>query len=358
MVGRSSSTFLPVLSGVPQGSILGPTLFALFLNDITLGIDKYTNIVMYADDTKIWRQMDSLSDHLHLQRDIDYLFDCALKNKMKFHPSKCKVLMVSKFSPPLLHILPFVQFFYKMGDSILEYTETDKDLGILMNRTLNFTDHSNFPYGRANQRFGLLKRTCHFIHSIEKRRVLYLTMVRSLSEHCPIIWRPSSDTAVNRLESLQMRAIKWISKDFSVSYSSNKLLYFTHCKQLNILPIQLRFDYHDIKFLHLVVHNFSCIKLPSYLRLFDGSSRLRSTHLDHFSLVSDIKPNGIKSFSSKRGFAHTFFYRAHLSRNMLPLTLREIIHPSVVKSVFKSMLIGYIWEELTTTVLDSDDEHG
>ena len=212
VVGRSSSTFLPVLSGVPQGSILGPTLFVLFLIDITLGIDKDSKIVMYADDTKIWRQMDSLSDHLHLQRDIDYLFDWALKNKMKFHPSKCKVLMVSKFSPPppLLDILPFVQFFYKMGDSILEYTETEMDLGILMNRTLNFTDHSNFLYGRANQRFGLLKRTCHFVHSIEKKRVLYLTMVRSLFEHCPIIWRPSSDTAVNRLESLQMRAIKWI----------------------------------------------------------------------------------------------------------------------------------------------------
>ena len=117
-----------------------------------------------------------------------------------------------------------------------------------MNRTLNFTDHSNFLYGRANQRFGLLKHTCHFVHSIEKSRVLYLTMVRSLFEHCPIIWRPSSDTAVNMLESLQMRAIKWILKDFSVSYSSNKLLYFTHCKQLNILPIQLRFNYHDLKF--------------------------------------------------------------------------------------------------------------
>ena len=77
MVGRSSLTFLPVLSGVPQGSILGPTLFVLFLNDINFGIDKDTNIVMCADDTKIWRQMDSVSDHLHLERDIDYLFDWA-----------------------------------------------------------------------------------------------------------------------------------------------------------------------------------------------------------------------------------------------------------------------------------------
>ena len=56
VVGGPSSTFLPVLSGVPQGSIRGPTLFVLFLNDITLGIDKDTNIVIYAGDTKIWRQ--------------------------------------------------------------------------------------------------------------------------------------------------------------------------------------------------------------------------------------------------------------------------------------------------------------
>ena len=99
VVGGPSSTFLPVLSGVPQGSIRGPTLFVLFLNNITLEIDKDTSIVMSADDTQIWRQMNSLSDHLQLQRDIYYLFDWALKNKMKLHLSECKVLMVSKFSP-------------------------------------------------------------------------------------------------------------------------------------------------------------------------------------------------------------------------------------------------------------------
>ena len=67
-------------------------------------------------------------------------------------------------------------------------------------------------------------------------------------------------------------------------------------------------------------------------------------------------PRGFQGMEQgcKRGFAHTFFYRANLSWNRLPLTLQEIIRPSV----FKSMLIKYIWEELTTTVLDSDDEHG
>ena len=262
---------------------------------------------MYADDTKIWKQMAGINDHLQLQKVIDYLLDWAVKNKIKFHPSKCKVLMVSRFNPPPIDALPFIQFFYKMGDSTLSYTDSEKDLGILMNRTQNFSEHSNYSYNRANQRFGILKRTCHFVYSTPKRRVLYLNLVRSLLEHCPVIWRPSSDSAVNKLVNIH----KWINRDFSISYSSNNMLYFAHCKQINILPVQYRFDFYDLKLLHQIVYNFSCINLPAYF--YDGSSRLRSTHLDHLSLVSDILPVGTRSSSAKRGFANSFIYRAHLS---------------------------------------------
>ena len=95
-VGGSVLSELPVLSGVPQGSILGPIIFVLFLNDIVSGIHDGTNILMYADDTKIWRQMDSYDDYITLQLDINYLHDWSLNNKLKFHPYKYKVLMVSK----------------------------------------------------------------------------------------------------------------------------------------------------------------------------------------------------------------------------------------------------------------------
>ena len=223
VISSSTSSFLPVLSGVPQGSILGPTLFVLFLNDITSGLDKETKILMYADDTKIWRQINEYDDHLQLQKDVNYLLDWSVRNKMKFHPSKCKVLMISRFNPPLLDVLPCVQFFYSMGKSLLDYTESEKDLGIYMNRTQNFTEHTDYLYSRANQRLGLLKRTCHFVDSTPKRRILYLTMVRSIFEHCPVVWRPSSDSAVCKLESIQKRAVKWINKEqLSISYSSNK----------------------------------------------------------------------------------------------------------------------------------------
>ena len=353
VIGGFVSGVLPVLSGVPQGSILGPTLFVLFLNDIVQGLDLVTNVTMYADDTKIWRKMIENDDHLILQRDIDYLFDWAIRNKMRFHPSKCKVLMVSKINPPLIDILPFVQFYYTMEKKILDYVNSEKDLGVTMNRTLNFTEHANFLYSKANQRLGLLKRTCHFVGNTNKRRVLYLTMVRSIFEHCPVIWRPSSNTTINRFESLQKRAIKWINQDINNSYSSNEMLYHIHCKQLNILPIQFRFVYHDLKLFHLIIHNFSCIKLPAYMHFFQGGSRLRFTHLDHLSIVSDIVTRGQRvDATSKRGFNNSYFYRTHLMWNRLPLSLREIIRPSI----FKAKLIEYIWNEYISKPSDDSSD--
>ena len=92
---------------------------------------------MYADDTKIWRQVINCDDHLTLQADIKYPLDQALQNKMRFYPSKCKVFMASRFNPPLLHVdvITFTQFYYTMDNNILDYVRSEKDLGITMDRT-------------------------------------------------------------------------------------------------------------------------------------------------------------------------------------------------------------------------------
>ena len=348
VVNGSVSTCLSVLSGVPQGSILGPSLFVLFINDITTGLSSGTNIMLYADDTKIWREMVKDEDYYIIQRDIDYLLDWAMRNKMKFHPSKCKVLSVSNPTSysSFFNILPCVQYFYTMGDTILDYTDSEKDLGIVMNSTLNFNDHANLLYSKANQKLGMLKRNCYFVSDTNRRKVLYLTLVRSIFEHCPSVWRPQSNAVIARLESLQKRALKWIRNDMGVSYSVDDL-YHLHCKQLNILPIRFRFNYHDLKTLHLIVHGFSCVQLPAYLKFYSGSTRLRSSHLDHLSLVSDASPRGTSQPNSQRGFASSFFYRSHLMWNRLPLALREIIRPSQ----FKIQLLQYIWSD---QIFDSD----
>ena len=174
-------------------------------------------------------------------------------------------------------------------------------------------------------------------------------MVRSIFQHCPVVWRPSSNSVINKIESIQKRAIKWINYDYSQSYTSNDYLYYTHCKQIDILPIRYRFDYNDLKLFHLIIHKMSPIQLPSYLRFFEGTT-LRSSHYDNLSLISNVFPAGQVNPSSNRGFSNSYFYRTHLLWNRLPLSLREIISPSE----FKSKLIKYIWEEFVTDYISSD----
>ena len=90
------------MSGVPQGSILGPLLFVLFINDLFECISQKTDIALYADDTKIWREIKISEDHFILQNDIEKLFAWSNRNKMKFHPSKSKVLSITnqqKYTP-------------------------------------------------------------------------------------------------------------------------------------------------------------------------------------------------------------------------------------------------------------------
>ena len=342
VVNGAISDTLPVLSGVPQGSIIGPTLFVLFINDIYSGLSQGTNILLYADDTKIWREISIEEDHDILQRDINYLMAWARTNKMNFHPDKCKVLPILKRWSPFDGILPFARYIYSMGQNLLEYTDSEKDLGIIMTSNLNFNSHVDSLYGKANQKFGMLKRNCHFVNDLSKRRVLYLTLVRSIFEHCPIIWRPSSSTTVAKIEGMQKRALKWIRNDYGVSYSVEEI-YHVHCKQLNILPLRYRFDYHDLKFFHSLVHQYnSCTKLPSYLTLFSGSSRLRSSHLDRLSIISSIPPG--------KAISKSYFYRTHLIWNRLPLSLRDIARPGA----FKVELLKHIWKEFVCTSVSVD----
>ena len=89
------SSLKPVLSGVPQGSILGPILFVLFINDLAQNLNSDTNLALYADDTKLWRTIKSDFDIEQLQKDIDSLHLWSVNNKMNFHIRKSKVVSIN-----------------------------------------------------------------------------------------------------------------------------------------------------------------------------------------------------------------------------------------------------------------------
>ena len=211
-----------VLSGVPQGSILGPLLFVLFINDIYTNIDPNTNIELYADDTKMRRRINSIHDCEFLQNDIKSLYKWAIDNKMKFHPGKCKVLTISKEKEQAFQTeLPFMKTLYALGSVIMDSVDSEKDLGAAVNTKLDWTEHQSCVLNKAHKMLGLTKRTCYFITDYHRRRQLYLILVRSNFEHCSIVWRPYYNSDISKFEALQKKAVNW---------NKMKLLLITHMK--------------------------------------------------------------------------------------------------------------------------------
>ena len=126
IIVNAVSNSVDVLSGVPQGSILGPLLFVLFINDIYENIEANTNIALYADDTKIWREINSINDCNILQKDIDTLYTWFKNNKMTFHPDKCKALSIYEFRPDFVRILPFPKQYYMLNNIDIDFSECEK----------------------------------------------------------------------------------------------------------------------------------------------------------------------------------------------------------------------------------------
>ena len=314
------SECVDVLSGVPQGSILGPLLFVLFINDIYTNIDKDTNIALFADDTKIWRDINSEADCEILQNDINTLSTWSRNNKMSFHPDKCKALSIHDSRPDFVKVLPFPYCYYNINGNIIEFCENERDLGVLVSSNFRWDDQHDKILKKAHQMLGFIKRTCHFILDAIKRRSLYLSLVRSNFEHGSIIWRPVTETEISDFEKLQKRALKWIFKEENMHY--NDETYIKKCCQANLTPMKIFFDINDLTFFHKIVYENVPILLPEYIKPYTGQGRLRQANLDSLSYVCTFTSSSYPS--SRSPFYKSFFYRVIHSWNSIPLNLRII----------------------------------
>ena len=108
-----------------------------------------------------------------------------------------------------------------------------------------------------------MRRTCHFVKNPKKRRTLYLTLIRSLFEHCSVVWTPTTQKSILAFESLQKRCVKWVLNEQFQSYKPAE--YILKLKQLDILPLQDKFALTNLKIVHKIVHNLIPINLPDFL---------------------------------------------------------------------------------------------
>ena len=185
-------------SGVPQGSVLGPLLFVLYINDLEIGL--CSKVWKFADDTKIVRSIKSINDNCYLQKDLDRLQNWANENQMEFNVKKCKVMHIGNNN---------IRFNYEMSENWLDECVIEKDLGIKVDINMNFSEQSLEARNKANRMLGFIGRNVTY-KSKEVVRRLYNSYVRPHLEYSIQAWRPHFRKDINMLEAVQRRATRMV----------------------------------------------------------------------------------------------------------------------------------------------------
>ena len=244
VVGGETSSDAAVLSGVPQGSVLGPLLFLAYIDDVPDSLLSDGSVLnLYADNMLLYKPVRSLEDFRHLQSDIDRISDWVSCNHLTLNSSKCKTMIISRkrnpAQPPQLIL----------NGTPLEQVETFKYLGVLLSSELSWSTHIESICTKARKLIGLLYR--RFYGNVNQQTLynLYTTLVRPYLEYAAPIWDPHLVMDIIKLENVQKFAMKMCSKQWDMGYQD--LL------ELSQLPtLQNRRLYLKLCTLYKIIHGY------------------------------------------------------------------------------------------------------
>jgi hypothetical protein len=213
--GTTSST-APVKSGVPQGSVLGPLLFLIFINDLPSRVSNGTSVKLFADDCVLYRRITSPDDCVTLQSDLDSLQRWEKEWLMQFHPSKCLTLHITNKKKPIKTI-------YKIHGEDLSTVQTAKYLGVNINSKLSWNDHIAAITKKAHNTIGFLQRNISCCPKATKA-LSYKTLVRPLVEYSSVVWDPHTKQNINIIEKVQRRGARFVCGDYRRASSVDQML--------------------------------------------------------------------------------------------------------------------------------------
>ena len=219
ILGKNSN-WIKVKSGVPQGSVLGPLLFLIYINDIDDCVG--THILKFADDTKIYSVVANQEDVVKLQDDLKNLCYWSREWLMLFNIAKCKVMHLGRNN---------VKAEYEIDGTKLDEVDEERDLGVIMQKDLKCNQQCSRAVKTANRVLGMIKRTFTYLNK-ENMLLLYKSLVRPHLEYSVQAWRPHYRKDIDLIEKVQRRATKLIPQLKDKSYEE-KLIF------LDLILLQL-----------------------------------------------------------------------------------------------------------------------
>lgn len=262
-----------IVSGVPQGSILGPLFFNIFMDDIVSRLSAHH--LLYADDMKLFYQIQTREDCLRLQRDLDIMVDWCNDNCLPLNVSKCSVLSFYRIKNPIL-------FDYNLCHDILVRPSAVTDLGVIFDSQLTFVPHIEEIISKSYKCMGFLMRSGRQFRCDTLVR-LFNAFVRSRLEYASLIWSPSYAVHVNDLESILRKFLKFMAYREDgvypqIGYPQDLLL-----QRFGLFSLERRRQYYSVAFLFKVVNSLvSCTEISR--RLVFNTHRTGARHPTTFYL--------------------------------------------------------------------------
>ena len=205
VVNGIKSDWAPVVSGVPQGTVLGPLLFSLYMNDISVDIE--SEIRLFADDCVCYREIKNEEDTLKLQRDIDRLGSWARKWGMRFQPVKCNMMQLTNKRSSK------IQANYTTEGTVLENVESIKYLGVTITNDLKWNTHISNVCTKANRTLGFLRRNLYSCPP-DVKEAAYKGLVRPVLEYGSSVWDPHTHGLQEELEKVQNRKTRFVTGNY------------------------------------------------------------------------------------------------------------------------------------------------
>lgn len=237
--GSTSQFFYPT-SGVPQGSVLGPLLFNIFVNDLSEGLKCHH--LMYADDMKLFVKAKDKNDFVRLQNDLNFMENWCQMNQLTLNTDKCHHIQFTNRLSPL-------QAVYHINNTALTKVSQMNDLGVVYDSKLRFDGHITNITNKAFKMLGFILRFSKDFRNVDCIKMLYNTLVRPHLEYCTTAWSPFYIGSMHKIERIQRSFTKQTVFRVYRHYHS----YENRLDLLSLTPLEKRRTYFDMCFLNKTI---------------------------------------------------------------------------------------------------------